>query len=442
MNKIQKLLLAATISAVSGVATAAPINPECASTFQSGATLPVTLDRALASGNPVNFFNTLIQNSNLYDRDLGVEFGVVENQSIPLGVTIGDTRASVENTLSAFAAFQSEGSLVCEDNGTSCTYKAIDASDNLCVGKVTVFYDNESGNAQFNDRVSKITWSFPQWKTSEDVSIATLRENPLEDLQEIYPESTKRASRNTVFTETLTASSSAEGIELAIVQTSFLTRPIRTLFTWEGTLTKVEKPGRPLLVLPEPAPITEGVVIEGESLPIGISLSDTRQDVEQVIASISEFSDPNTNGCRPNGIRCTYTAHDVDTGLELGTVMVRYARNPDGASPDDQVTQLSWTFDEWETSEGLSLADLPRTPGENLEALYPSARVVVQQVNNPINFRGPITELEDGTSELRPLFLRNDSAVIRSRSRGLRMSFNINGRTGAANVLGTLFAPR
>ncbi len=436
MYTIQKLLLAATISAVSAAASAAPINPQCASSFQPGESLPVTLNRSLTSGNPVNFFNLLIQNSNLYQRGLGVELGVVENQSIPLGVTIGDTRSSVESTLSAFTAFQNDGSLECEDNGVSCTYKAIDASDNLCVGKVTVFYDNDSGNAQVDDRVSKITWSFPQWETSEGVSIATLRENPLEDLQEIYPESSKLGLRNSVFTETLTVRSPAEGIELAIAETVFATSPSNPSFTWEGTLTKVEKPGRPLLILPEPAPITEGVVTEGQSLPIGISLSDTRQNVEQVIASISEFSDPNTNGCRPNGIRCTYTAHDTDTGLELGTVMVRYARNQGGASSDDQVTQLSWTFDQWETAEGLSLADLPRIQRQELQALYPGARVVTQQVDS----REPI--LETGEQEEASRFLRNDSAVIRSRSRGVRMSFNINGRTGAANVLGTLFSPR
>ncbi|WP_086930254.1 hypothetical protein [Agarilytica rhodophyticola] len=122
--------------------------------------------------------------------------------------------------------------------------------------------------------------------------------------------------------------------------------------------------------------VTQGVVIEGESIPIGISIGDRVRQVEAAIGNFSEFDlqDPNRSFCsNPDSdgdISCTYIAND-DTGSELGEVIVDFRRGR-------KVDNLRWSFENWTTTTGLSLAGLKTVsdPSE-LEALYPNARVTV-----------------------------------------------------------------
>lgn len=126
--------------------------------------------------------------------------------------------------------------------------------------------------------------------------------------------------------------------------------------------------------------VTEGIVIEGDSLPIGVALGDSRQEVEAAVGSISEFDlqDPNRSYCttpEASGFyRCTFIAND-DTGAELGEVIVGFNN---GATSSEEVTSLRWSFENWTTSAGVSLADLKTVnDASELEALYPDARVRV-----------------------------------------------------------------
>lgn len=118
--------------------------------------------------------------------------------------------------------------------------------------------------------------------------------------------------------------------------------------------------------------ISQGVVVEGESLPVGIAIGDTRQDVENSINSFSEFDlyDPEKTDCDIEiDRRCKFTATDIN-GEELGFVTVYFSREE---SPNN-VSSLRWSFKDWVTSAGLSLRDLETVSEDELFLAYPDAR--------------------------------------------------------------------
>lgn len=113
--------------------------------------------------------------------------------------------------------------------------------------------------------------------------------------------------------------------------------------------------------------ITIGTVIEGVSIPIGVAIGDSRQDVESVLNTYSEFdiNDTNKTNC-PSVISCVYSAID-DAGQKVGSITVRYS------SDADTVTEVVWTFEKWITTAGISLENINDFDESELKAFYPSA---------------------------------------------------------------------
>lgn len=115
--------------------------------------------------------------------------------------------------------------------------------------------------------------------------------------------------------------------------------------------------------------IEEGVVLEGEMLPIGLSIGDSRADVEQTIANFIEFTDGEGICYGRTDYNCVYTAVD-GFGAEIGKVVVFY--KDAASSPDDVVRSLQWTFPKWTTSAGVSIEALSQINSlAELEAFYP-----------------------------------------------------------------------
>ena len=100
------------------------------------------------------------------------------------------------------------------------------------------------------------------------------------------------------------------------------------------------------------APPSEGVVVEGESVP-GIAVGDTRA---QVVASNGEPRYCQSGAVAGDHSYCTY---DVDGAPGSGHVWIRY-RGPDGGnannSPDDIVLTIDWyeAVSGWTTTAGVN----------------------------------------------------------------------------------------
>ncbi|WP_086931361.1 hypothetical protein [Agarilytica rhodophyticola] len=123
------------------------------------------------------------------------------------------------------------------------------------------------------------------------------------------------------------------------------------------------------------ADITQGVVIPGESLPIGISVGDTRAEVESVLATMPEFdlNDPNNTFCDVRNT-CFYFAEISADNSEI--LKISYL--------GDTATRLTWTFGDW-TVNGVSLNDIAEETftESDLVAAFPSARLA-----RIVDFRG------------------------------------------------------
>lgn len=116
--------------------------------------------------------------------------------------------------------------------------------------------------------------------------------------------------------------------------------------------------------------IAEGIIVEGESLPIGLSIGDTRAEVDATITEIPEFSESYCRG--RDASSCVFTAFN-ESGEKLGTVIAYYRGGYN--SPDDSVSSLRWDFPLWATTTGVSLDNLKLIEEESeLTELYPSAR--------------------------------------------------------------------
>lgn len=152
------------------------------------------------------------------------------------------------------------------------------------------------------------------------------------------------------------------------------------------------------------ANITEGIVIEGDSLPIGIALGDTKTQIETVISEISEFDldNPDMTFCSSN--KCFYFAELSADNFEY--VSVRYE--------NDVATRFTWTFADWETMAGVSLNDLEVLTKEELETTYPQADSI-----RVVEFRG------------------SKVALIRSFTDGLELLYY----PARDRVIGTIRAP-
>jgi hypothetical protein len=116
------------------------------------------------------------------------------------------------------------------------------------------------------------------------------------------------------------------------------------------------------------ADITKGVVIEGDSLPVGISLGETFGEIEATLDAINEF-DLNERFCE--GLTCFYTARD-DQGDELGQVRVLFRF--DRTTQQFNAIRMTYTFEDWETTRGLSLRELENDiqTQEELLDIYPN----------------------------------------------------------------------
>jgi len=141
------------------------------------------------------------------------------------------------------------------------------------------------------------------------------------------------------------------------------------------------------LIQAQEVDLTQGIVIEGESLPVGVSLNDTRNEVETTLFAFDEFNNDQFECGGRRDSFCTFTAIDA-AGNELGSVTVRY-RNAT-ASSDDDVRDFFWTFPDWITSAGVSLSDLSSFSDSTiLEELYPDldrALVSVRSSSTLVSF--------------------------------------------------------
>lgn len=177
---------------------------------------------------------------------------------------------------------------------------------------------------------------------------------------------------------------------------------------------------RPLLVLAEPESISFGVVVEGQSLPIGLALGDSRSAVNETIDSFEEFGAADLGECNRRETRCTYTAISSVTGEELGNVTVFYRLESGTSSSSDEVRRMTWTFENWTTENGLSLADLATVDEEELRDVYPDARRARVNTAAGVNFNASLKSIVDG----------------------VEMSWTVNGRSGDVTSRGAIFPAR